>query len=318
MYFLNDEERRLVLRRLVPEARRRGVAAELRGWNWDQPPLAPAYSSRLAMYEVAGGYCPTARDVYLRRVLMMKPAPTAAMMAGAVLHEVMARLVLAAKRAIYCQTQDVLAALEALAQPDLPALPPGLAVQEREELVEQAGVLWRFELNRVVARVEDALARQPYVGPDSLVALALPVTVEYKLNGAFLGLSPYLSTDAFVFYEPMVVDLKFGPRQQFDRLATAGYALVMESVHESPVDIGCVVYVRFKESALNRSPECNEGAVKGQRVLIERDFHIIDDELRQWFIEARDEKARLVEEEIDPGLPAECYEQCQYLGVCRR
>lgn len=303
MYFLSDEERRLVLRRLLPEARRRGVAPELRGWNWDQAPLAPAYNARLAMYEVASGYCPTARDVYLRRVVGKKAPPSPAMIAGSLLHGIGARLVLAAKRAIYCQPEAVLAALAELA-PDvdreLPSSDHELPSADWEALAAQANALWRFEHNRIVARVEEALSRQPYIGPDSLVALALPIIVEHKLNGSFLGLSPYLSTDAFVFSEPMVVDLKFGPRQSFDRLATTGYALVMESVHECPIDLGCVAYVRFKSD----------------RVLVERDFHAVDDELRQWLIEARDHKARLVEEEIDPGRPSECYAQCHYWRAC--
>jgi len=38
-------------------------------------------------------------------------------------------------------------------------------------------------------------------------------------------------------------------------------------------------------------------------------IHIIDDELRQWFIEERDEKMRMIYEEIDPGL-GECYNYC--------
>lgn len=316
MYFLSDEERRLVLRRLLPEARRRGVAPELRGWSWDQAPLAPAYSPRLAMYEVSAGYCETGRDVYLRHVVGVKGSPSAAMIAGTLFHELLSRLILSAKKAIYCRTEQVVDALKQLgeqcpidaateAEADTGQLRANLAQisdgRQRAETIRQARLLWRFELNRILARVEEVLSSQPYIGPDSLAAMAVPVTVELKLNGAFLGLSPYLSTDAFVFSEPMIIDLKFGPRQPFDRLATTGYALVMESIHETPVDIGCVVYVRFKED----------------RVLIERDFHPIDDELRQWLIEARDTKARLVEEEIDPGLPSECYERCQYLGFCR-
>ena len=316
MYFLTDEERRLVLRRLLPEARRRGVAPELRGWSWDQAPLAPAYSPRLAMYEVSAGYCETSRDVYLRRVVGMKGTPNVAMIAGSLFHELLSTLILSAKKAIYCRTEQVVDVLKQLGEQcpidgatevevnssrlgaDLARIGDG---RQRAETIRQARLLWRFELNRILARVEEVLSSQPHVGPDSLAAMAVPVTVELNLNGTFLGLSPYLSTDAFVFSEPMIIDLKFGPKQPFDRLSTTGYALVMESVHEVPVDIGCVVYVRFRDD----------------RVLIERDFHLIDDELRQWLIEARDTKARLVEEEFDPGLPSECYEQCQYLGFCR-
>ncbi len=59
MYFLSDEEKRLLLRRLAPQARERGVAEELRGWNWDKPPLSPIFETRLGVYEVAGHYCST-------------------------------------------------------------------------------------------------------------------------------------------------------------------------------------------------------------------------------------------------------------------
>lgn len=55
---------------------------------------------------------------------------------------------------------------------------------------------------------------------------------------------------------------------------------------------------------------------KGDRISIERDFHIIDDELRQQFVNERDEKSRLVEEAEDPGLPAVCYQWCSYLPMC--
>lgn len=82
MYFLSEEENRLVLRRLAPQARERGVAEELRGWNWDKPPLSPIFDTRLGVYEVAGHYCPTGRDIYLRRVMKVRVPPSPAMAQG--------------------------------------------------------------------------------------------------------------------------------------------------------------------------------------------------------------------------------------------
>lgn len=114
-------------------------------------------------------------------------------------------------------------------------------------------------------------------------------------------LSSNLSADAFTFSEPMILDLKFGRPQKFHRLSTTGYALVMEAVYEFPVNLGCIVYAEF-----------NDG-----RLLLKKDIHIIDDELRQWFIEARDEKMRMNYEEIDPGFPDKCYETCPYYNACR-
>ena len=301
MFFFSEEERRLILRRLLPQARKQGVAEELRGWRWDQPPLSPIYDVSLAVYEVASQYCPTGRDVYLRRIQKVRVPPSPPMLEGSFLHGLVTGLITAAKRLIYQHGADCLPHLRALSREpfltfDRRDLPP----EGVEDLLHKAAILWEYEHPRIVARVQDALTRQPYIGADALAALALPVTVEHRLNGAFLGLSPYLSVDACNLAETMVLDLKFGPRQKFHRLSTTGYALVMESLYETPVNLGCIVYLTFK----------------GDRLLVERDFHLLDDELRQWFVEERDQRQRMLFEELDPGLPPECPRGCPFLRVC--
>ncbi len=303
MYFLSDEERRYVLRKLLPEARREPVHEELRGWNWHQPPLAPIYEAPLGLWEVAGQYCETGRDLFLRRVEGQHAPPNAAMIAGGALHGVVTGLILAAKQAIYSHGPACSQALAGLQAP----LPESGGIERlpeaaRQALAEQAEMLAAFERLRIVGRVEDILARQPHIGPDALAAWALPVVVEQRLDGRFLGLSSHLSADAFAFGEPMLADLKFGPPRPFHRLTTAGYALVLESLTETPIDIGCVVHASFHDS----------------RLRIERDFHRIDDDLRQSFVEARDERMRLVEEGIDPGRPHTCAEDCPYAPLCSR
>lgn len=304
MYFLSEDERRFVLRKLLPASRRGDVHPELRGWSWAEPPLAPAYDVPLGVSEVAGRYCGTGRDLYLRRVTGVKARANGAMVDGQLLHRVAAAQLLRAVRILY--TNPVEKALEALEE--IRALPAdwmgdaGLAPVPGDQAGQKAAALAEFEYHRIVARVAEVLARQPRVSPSGLVALALPVTVELPLDGRFLGLSSHLSADAVSLFEPMVVDLKFGPRRDFHRLATTGCALVMESLHEFPINLGCVTYVQ----------------VQGGRVMLERDFHLIDDELRQWFVETRDEMMRLVSEEIDPGRPEECEANCPYLAHCGR
>lgn len=299
MYFPSEEERRLILRRLAPQARQRGIAEELRGWNWHQAPLSPIFETRLGVYEIAGQYCRTGRDVYLRRVMKITVSPSAEMVEGRYLHDLLRQFVVAAKRVLYGSETNPLQAMAALQEP---SLLPAIDSENGDGLFQKAALLWAYEYRQLMSRIQQALARQPRIGVDSLVATALPVVVEQSLDGTYLGLSPHLSTDAFSWSEPMVVDLKFGASRPFHRLYTTGYALVMESIYEQPVDLGCVVYASFHDG----------------RVLIERDFHVIDDELRQWFIEARDERARIVEEEIDPGLPPESPQSCPYYYVCRQ
>ncbi len=74
----------------------------------------------------------------------------------------------------------------------------------------------------------------------------------------------------------------------------------MESLYEYPINAGCIVYPSFA----------------GDHLSIERDFCFIDDELRQWFIEERDERMRMVHEEIDPGLAPQCAEICPLWREC--
>lgn len=72
MYFPSEDEKKRLLRGLLPKARKLDIPDELRRWNWHRAPLEPIYDVKIALYEVAGKYCSSGRDVYLRRVLGVK------------------------------------------------------------------------------------------------------------------------------------------------------------------------------------------------------------------------------------------------------
>lgn len=302
VYYLSDDERKFLVRGLLPKSRQTEVAEELRGWNWHQPPLEPPYGVRLALYEVAGKYCQTSRDVFLRRVHDIRGRPSRAMLAGGYYHAVIVSELVRAKRLIYALgvKQHDRIERELAAPGSLPALPKECTPEDAAELTTRGQLLADFQASRIRARFQDILTRQPYIGDDSLAAITVPVVTEQRLDGSFLGLSQRLSADALSFTEPMIVDLKFGRRQDFHRLTTTGYALVMEAVHEYPVNIGCIVYAHFQDG----------------RLVLEKDFHLIDDELRQWFVEERDEKARMVAEEMDPGQSDDCTPTCPFFTEC--
>ncbi len=305
MYFLTDEEKKMLLKGFLPKSRELGVHEELRGWNWHTPPLSPIYDIKLALYETANSYCPTNRDLYLRRVTGLKPEPNKAMIQGAAFHDALVQVLVRAKRIIYekgvANYQEILDEISQPFEPDLSSYQKRLNTRDFEDLKDKASLITGFEITRINSRIQEILVKQPYIGEDSLVSLAIPVVVEQKLDGSFLGLSSNLSADAFTFSEPMILDLKFGKPQKFHRLSTTGYALVMEAVYEFPVNLGCIVYAEFKD----------------RRLILKKDIHIIDDELRQWFIEERDEKMRMIYEEIDPGLADECYKTCPCYTACR-
>jgi len=306
VYFLTSDEKRYLSKSLFPRAREMVIAEELRGWSWNEAPLAPVFDVRLGVYEVAGRYCPTARDVYLRRVLGVRVPPSPAMLEGRILHQTLSEIFLKAKRRIYADGLDDPAGLIDRLKQDLVLGPypwgddaPGDPLI-RERIERRRAALAAFEAPRILARIYEVLALQPYVGPDGLVAAALPIVVEQKFDGSALGLSAHLSCDGLSHAEPIVLDVKFDEWRDFHRLYPTGYALAMEATFEYPVNVGCVVYGRWQ----------------GERLLIERDLFLIDEALRQRFIEERDEKARLVFEEIDPGVPPSSPPDCPYYDIC--
>lgn len=300
MYFLNEEERLLLYKGIIPQSRAMYIDESLRGWNWQNPPLEPIYDIRLGVFEVANNYCPNNRDLYLRRVLNISATPNFQMIEGAILHEVITLFITQAKRELYSiDMKDIYQDnFLNLSKENINKL---LDYRDNVELKEKIRLLWNYEKQKVIFRLQEVLSRQPYIGIDSLIYQVLPVVVEHKLNGTFLGLSPHLSTDAVNFSEPMIVDIKFGQKKDFHKLSVTGYALVMEAIHSFPVNIGFLVYPVFK----------------GNRILVEKEFVLIDDELRQKFIDIRDEKMRMIYQEDDPGIPDNCYQICPFYKECR-
>jgi len=301
MYFLSNDERKKLLRYYLPKSREQGVADELRGWNWHQPPLEPIYDICLPIYQIAGKYCDSGRDVYLNRVEQKKGIANTAMKRGAIFHELIVKTMVTAKKLIYnhnVRVENIMRELDEL----LPAfLEKNMDVNTYiPEFQEQANQIFKYMLSMISSRLQETLTRQPYIGEDALVAQVIPYVLEQKLDGTFLGLSPNLSSDAFVFSEPMVMDMKFGPRESFHCLTTTGYALAMEAVFEYPINVGCIVYGEFRNGRLN----------------ITKHFHIINDEVRQWFIEERDEKTKMVYDGIDPGKADNCSKTCPYYACC--
>jgi CRISPR-associated protein Csa1 len=305
MYFFSEEERKFLLKKLIPRAREKGIAEDLRGWNWHSTELSPPHDIILPVWEVSDRYCDTGRDVYLRHVQKISPPASEEMVSGRIYHQAMAELYPTAKRLIYTNGLGICTDLAGVLMERLPE-----AVVEAEEQMASAGAkaevgkevginlkkLWSFEVSRIVSSIYEYLGKYRYLSEDSLINHALPFVVEHKLDGQYLGLSSNLSADAINMGGMLICDLKTGPKKDFHRLSATGYALVYESLYEVPINIGCTVYLSFPQN--HPTPH------------IERDFFIISDEVRQWFIEERDSKQDLIFYERDPG-------KCHAPGSCR-
>lgn len=284
MFMPTAEEKKRLLRGTIPRARKLGVDDTLRGWSWSSPPLLSPYEVPLGLSEVANAYCATGRDVYARRVLGETPEPNEKMIQGSALHDALGDWTVNAKRALYAHgVGGVEGAVEEIhAFPEPP--PP------------EAKSLVAYETDALEFRLREATSQFPRIKTDALVAQVLPVTLGQMLDGAFLGLSRRLSTDLLNLGEPCVLNVIFNDeKRDFHLLTLAGYALVLEAVYEFPVDVGVTVYADFDEK---------------DRLRAEREFTTLGDELRMEFIEVRDEKQRMVADELDPGPCEGCEEWC--------
>lgn len=312
VYFLSPEEHKFVTRKLLMDARRDEVHPDLRGWNWSQPPIVTNARVKIGVSDIANLYCPTGRDLYLKRVGKVGFRANEAMVEGLFLHRVVSEVLTKSKIIIYGE-RDLTSAhyQEVMGHTDMEQealrwgftldAPKGGNPPLTEAILERGRWIWAFETTRIAYRIDDIRSRYPYCEADAFVFLVLPVIVEQRLNGSFLGLSQNLAVDGYIFSEGMVVDLKFDPKEhEFHRLMTTGYAMVMESLYEYPIDLGCIVYVRFKHNQIS----------------IKREFHHVSDEFRQWFLEERDRKIRLIEDEADPGRADDCYQDCPYFDIC--
>ncbi len=283
MFMPTAEEKKRLLRGTIPRARKLGVDDSLRGWSWSSPPLLSPYEVPLGLSEVTNAYCATGRDVYARRVLGATPEPNEKMLLGGALHDAFRHWTVHAKKVLYNSgaenPEDAMREIRDFPSPDL----------------HEAGSLVGYETDAIEFRLREALGQFPRIKTDALVAQVLPVTLGAMLDGAFLGLSRRLSTDLLNLGEPCILNIIFNDeKRDFHPLTLAGYALVLEAVHEFPVDVGVTVYATFRDARLH----------------IEREFTVIGDELRMEFIETRDEKQRMVADELDPGPCEGCEAWC--------
>jgi CRISPR-associated protein Csa1 len=313
MYFLPDEVKRRMLRRYRKRSREIVVDERFRGWAWEFSPIDPPYDYLLPLSDLAGRYCESMRDIYLRHVEQKRKPTTAQMIEGKLYHEVVCLAIENAKRGLYTegatdgntvgifltQIRDEVIS-ELISSTKSPLIHDRGGHWDSSHVRDNLEWVWTFETHQIVASIERVLSFQPYIGLDALVNSAIPIVPEQKLDGRNLGFSSHLSADAYGV-EGVVLDIKTGRRRHFHRLATTGYAMVIESIHEYPVDIGCIVYCSFRQ---------------GLPPPIEYDVHTIDEPLRQELLEVRDEAMKLIYDQRDPGLPSQCYDDCPYWNEC--
>lgn len=276
VYHLNEVELKYLTLNLRPASRLNPVPEELRGWNWHSPPLKHYYDVKLPMYLICGNYCSSGRDVYFTMVEKVKGEELFPLSLGKAVHNAVAGAIREAKK------------LNFDAKP----------FECGDERVNKAvKLVWDYTITACKSAFLKARAEQPYASEEDVVLTSMPFLVEHRLDGSLLGCSDIIAVDCYDYLHNIVFDLKVGEVK--GRMYTTGYALVMESIYETPIDIGCVVTLNF-----------------GDSLTIKKDLHYIDANLRSRWIEERDGKAEIVFKELDPGKAENCSKFCLFKDLC--
>ena len=263
------------------------VEPSLRGWSWQYPPVRPRAFLGLSVYDVAS-YCPTRRDVWLRRVAGVRAQPSHAMKLGLEVHEALSSVVRAVRR--YLHSPDDVPRVYGVVGRLLRSRSSGCESRECVKLVEGVGWLTYHTL----------VSEWLWSTSSSYLAPALLSLSEVRVDGTPLGLSGWLRVDAIPLSN-VVIDVKVGRRSENHELALAAYAMALETSLEVPVDYGLLIYVSWNGGL----------GVEVRGVYVGPD-------LRRAFIDSRDEVVDMLLSSREPPRAADCPSSCPYLGVCSR
>ena len=313
MFFLDESVLSKKFKRLRLELNENPIGEDLRGWNWSDKPVAPDHSDiLLGVSELAGRYCETLRDIYIRRVRGIAPPPSYKMIRGLVFHDIIASCITEVKRILFKKgivngsyvAESLLRKTDSIVKEKISRAYERigeLEIREDEKLKRESKALFKYLVIQAASSIDKILSRFPHVDLDSLVNQAVPPIVERKVDGSLIGLSKELSAD---MYNPplAVLDIKTGDVRSFHPLAPTGYALAIEASEDTPVNYGMIIYVRIRDPPLVPT-------------ITVREF-IISNELRREFLDIRDEAADIVYHGHDPGKPPQCPRYCPYYSIC--
>lgn len=299
------------LRLLRTQIEEMGISNDLRGWSYSTGPVKPARNIPLPVSELASRYCPTMRDIYLKRVLRVQPPHNFKAFRGIAYHRVISSTVTESKRFLYergivsgstfyeAMLVKVPFLIERLMD-EVKQRIGGVSEEEYRIVYEGAVMLCKYILIDIAYSINQTLSRFPRSEVDSLIAEAIPPITEMKVDGSLVGLSRELSVD---LYSPSnaVIDVKTGDVRPFHKYAPTGYALAIEADKGFPVDIGITAYLSIEGTGV---PSFSV------------DAFVISDELRREFLELRDEAQLLVARAVDPGMPSVCPEYCPFFSYC--
>ncbi|QGG48979.1 CRISPR-associated protein Cas4 [Heliorestis convoluta] len=303
MIFFTDEERRRVLFQELQRLKEQAVDEELYGWNCFRKPLCPFYNTfsvesetlteRHESYEQVSSTGNS--SAWEEMTVTINPVG----IAEKVYYDVVVNFLSAVKLLIYQQPGkapvDVLNEIQkeieklqvlGLLSKDVLDLLPIYPKEQDQRVLANAERLLNYERRRIMVRIEEVLAHHRNISMDFLALKTVPLNLQMSLQGHLIGLVAGLKADVIRITElgsSAVVILKVLKNHRDDRfdeapisfshrMLTTAFALALESNFYNPVHVGVIVYLSFV----------------GQDIFVDKDIHLIDNDLRELFIEWRD------------------------------
>ena len=307
MFFIDSLELDRLIRLVRERHSDEAVSEDLRGWSWEGR-LSPYENFYFGVGELANRYCPTYRDIYLRRVLKIQAPYTFKTVRGWVYHAVSADALTRVKAVLYSKGITPGYKIVDYLKPRVKEyvdkilkeynVDKYLKNEEVKLLRRNSKTLYNYLILQAAASVDRVIASSKYLTLDSLVHQAIPDVVEMRIDGSPIGLSRELKVD--IYLGRIVADIKTGDIRDFHKYTLAGYALAIEADKSIPVDYGLIIYL----------------SVEDDYVKVDKRVFYIGDELRSEFLEMRDEATKVILSGRDPGKPLNCPEYCIYYNIC--
>jgi CRISPR-associated protein Csa1 len=314
MFFIDrlDLDRNLQILREELESRG-GISEDLRGWSWNKNSrVRPLGEFKLPVSEVTHRYCPTYRDIYLKRIAKVSAPPSLKTVRGIAYHEVFHEASFKVKQFIY--SNRIISGGE-LINEFFPKLEDyverivnltenktfKLNQVDRDLIKRECYILYRFLIIQAASKIDYALSKYRFINQESLVNEVLPSISEMKVDGSLVGFSKELSVDIYTPFNA-IADIKTGDVRSFHKHILAAYALAIESSERIPIDFGMIIYVKID--------------LERQVPYFKIDYFIIGDELRIETLEFRDKSFEILTVAKDPGKPLHCPDYCPYFSYC--
>ena len=293
------------------------ISEKYRGNKWRSVEPEPHLSQNLPFGPVAYGYCDSGRYLYIKKVLGRSDTTrnAAARIRGRIIHDNMMKFLDKARKQVETASNlknlDMHKNLNRIKNALLLTIKKQLETDSVDpslisKILDDCKKIFSYESIQISSRIHYFISRNDSITSSALIEHALPLVMNEEIRESQnMGFSEKITPDFRLSKERAIGDMKTyrtNPTDESYKIAMTGYALAYEKQYGEKIDLGfiftCIVDT-------NRDTP-----------FFDLDVFVIDDILRQNFIDQRNRMAQIVYEKKEPPLASSCPKSCAYLRYC--